>query len=410
MEPPESSKSLPPYSYRNDCDPPYQLVAVEQRGQVSIPSELRKRIFIHTVHDGGAIPKRYRMDENGNPRVDLEELERRYIRERDWGANLVARKISEALGIPGFARVKVARVLLDFNRFPGSTPPTGHDPLERLAISRPFSTVLNHNQKLELLERYYDTISDLIEQQWLRGALMMIGVHTYDEHNPSQTQRPALSIMSSVASYMRDKHMPFGVFDPMYPDSLAESTCSRVLRDRISLNLERNGFRVAHNYPYALPEGSMEVRAQVWFFFDFLRNTFQKAHPETVEDDAYRRVWTMLLNTNLRLHEAESLRGYLHRLRKVTSGEVKKFRRSQEAYTHIQHFLEANDVATAFRRCPTRPSSFAIEVRKDLVCDFDPRTGRPLPISPEIDQRASLIGNVIAGAIATYFDVDVKFR
>ena len=61
--------------------------------------------------------------------------------------------------------------------------------------------------------------------------------------------------------------MPFGVFDPLDPDVLGESTCSRTLRDRISLNLKRAGFRVGHNHPYLLPEGCVEVRTQVWYFF-----------------------------------------------------------------------------------------------------------------------------------------------
>lgn len=397
------------FSYDEQEQAPYEMVGVEPTGDIQLPNWMKARIFVHTAHDGALIPARYCLHPSGKPLVDPVGLEKRFIRERDWGANLIAQKVSEALGLPGFARVRIARVLFDFNRFPGSTPPNVNNHLERLAINRPFSDVLSHAQKLDILERYYDTISERIESEWLQGTQLMIGIHTYDERNPSQTQRPALSIMSSVGSYMRDKRMPFGFFDPLYPDRLAESTCSRVLRDRISLNLERNGFRVAHNYPYALPEGSMEVRAQVWFFFDFLKRHFENANPQTKDEPAYQRVWTMLLNTNLRLHEAESLRGYLHRLRKVNRKEVASFRQSQIAYEHIRAHMLQRNVETAYRRSKNRPSSLAIEVRKDLVCDFDETTGRPLPITAEIDERATLIGKVIAGAITTYLDLDRSF-
>ena len=153
----------------------------------------------------------------------------------------------------------------------------------------------------------------------------------------------------------------------------------------------------------------MEVRAQVWFFFDFLKRHFEDANPQAKGEPAYERVWTMLLNTNLRLHAAESLRGYLHRLRKVHRDEVASFQNSQIAYEHIRAYLHKHKVDTAYRRSKNRPSSLAIEVRKDLVCDFDPNTGRPLPITKTIDDRATLIGKVIASAIATYLDLDRSF-
>ncbi len=399
-----------PDDFESSCDPPYDFVEVPPEGDSPLPEEVRKRVFIHTVHDGHAIPREYRFKENGEPLVDADELEARFVRERDWGANLVARKLAAALGVKGFARCRVARVLVDFNRFPGSTPPHNTSPLDRLAISPPFTTALDHTQKLELLENYYDRISDLIEEQWLNGNLIMIGIHTYDEHNPTLTRRPDLSLVTRPANYQRESRMPYGVFDPLYPDGLGESTSSRILRDRISLNLERNGFRMGHNHPYALPEGSMEVRAQVWYFFDFLRQRFAEVYPESVPDPAYQLVWTMLLNTNLRLHRAESLRGYLHRYRKVSREEVGSFQRSQVAYERVRTFLEEQDILQQFRTSPNRPSSIALEVRKDLICTFNGTTGRPLPVTKEIEDRAALIGAVVAGAIGIYFDTDSKFR
>ena len=56
---------------------------------------------------------------------------------------------------------------------------------------------------------------------------------------------------------------------------MAEFTVDQILRDRISLTLEK-GIPVAHNYPYLLPEGSIEVRHQVWRFFKWLQTHFEK--------------------------------------------------------------------------------------------------------------------------------------
>jgi N-formylglutamate amidohydrolase len=394
------------------CDPPYEFVNVEPSGDFAVPKEFRDRILIHTVHDGASIPREFIFDEQGRPRVDQTRLERRYIEERDWGANLVAKKIASAMGLKGYARCRLARVLLDFNRFPGSTP---HDevvkPLETLAINNPFSRVLDHTLKVRLLEQYYDRISDIIETKLLHDSdrIIMIAVHTYDEHNRTMTRRPHCSLLSSVLNYQRESRMPFGIFDPMYPDILGESTCSRILRDRISLTLERKQYRVSHNHPYPLPEGSMEVRAQVWFFFDYLRQRFEAIYPETHEDPAFERVWQMLLNTNLRMQDSEMLRSYLHRFRRVSERDMPTMTGSIAAYAKIERFLEGSDVTLAFRRNPDRPSSLGLEVRKDLVCTFDKETGVPMPTSEKQVENATEIGENIAEAIKIYFETDYQY-
>lgn len=401
----------PERSFSTDpCDPPYDFVEVEPEPEFAVPEEFRDRILIHTVHDGDCIPAEFIYDDEGRPRVDEGRLERRFVEERDWGANLVAEKIAVAMGLKGYARCRLARVLLDFNRFPGSTP---HDevtrPLETLAINNPFSRVLDHRLKLHLLEYYYDRISDIIEGKLLRDRVIMIAVHTYDEHNKTMTRRPHCSLLSSVLGYQRDSRMPFGIFDPMYPDVLGESTCSRILRDRISLSLERNKYRVSHNHPYPLPEGSLEVRTQVWYFFDYLRRRFEDVYPESRGDPTFELVWTMLLNTNLRLQEAEMLRSYLHRFRRVRRDELGKYEAAQRAYGKIERFLEGSDVTIAFRLNPNRPSSLGLEVRKDLVCSFDREDGKPRPVTTDQVAHATAIGRTIAQAIKTYFETDYEY-
>lgn len=388
----------------DDCNPPYDFVEVRRQSTHPLVDRYRGQVLLHTVHDGKLIPRRF-LCRGNKPTVDLDELDRLFIRERDWGANLIAGEIASAANIPGYARCRLARVLMDFNRFPGTTPPGGRG-LETLAISEPFASALSHPEKLSLLEDYYDSISELIEDSLLSGKLIMIAVHTYDEHNPSRTQRSDLSLLTRMAHYQRESRMPYGVFDPMFPDALGASTCSRVLRDRISLNLERSGFRVSHNHPYPLPEGSMEVRAQVWYFFDYLRKRFQDSHPESRDDPAYQLVWLMLLNTNLRLQDAEALRSFLHRFRRVPRTQLARFKRAEKAYTHVGEFLDGGSIALDFRTSKQRASSLGLEVRKDLICSFDPQTGRPLPITEAQREKARFVGEVIASAIATYFETD----
>jgi hypothetical protein len=397
--------SADPIDFDRPCDPPLEYHEVPPRGPHVLPDEFRGRVSLYTPHDGGAIPHRFRFREDGSPLVDPQVLEQQHVRARDWGANLVASHLAAALGVGGYARCNIARVLLDFNRFPGSTPENTTEPLDRLAIGQLYAQELDHPQKSELLESCYDPISEAMERH-LDGKLISIGVHTYDEAHASATKRAHVSLISLPRSYQLEARMTFGVFDPLFPDDLAESTCSRILRDRISLNLERTGFRVVHNHPYFLPDGSIELRAQVWYFFRYLRQAFQAEHPETAEDPAYQLIWTMLLDTNLRLAEAEACRSFLHRFRRVSPKQQERLGPALDAYRAVRQFLQDSDVVTRYRRSADRPSSLGVEVRKDLVCTFDPETGRPRKPTPEQKDTARQIAEAMAGAISTFINTD----
>lgn len=392
--------------FPQDLDPPLEYIAVEPTSARRLEADPPERILVYTVHDGAAVPASFALDERGKMRVPLAELEERFNLMRDWGANRVAHLLAGALGLSSYARVRVARVLLDFNRFPGTTPDSAERALDFLAISEPFGTVLKHREKMDLL-RIYDQMSDTIEH-WVEGSLLNIGIHTYDAHNPSETKRPDVSIVTVPNTYQRESRMPVGLFDPIYPDLLAESTCSRALRDRLSLNLERSGFRVSHNQPYPLPEGSCEVRAQVWAFFKFLKQGFEKEFPKTKESEAYRLVWKMLLNTNLRSQEGDALFGYLHRYRRPPRTQTALFEKARDAYASVKGFVETSTVVRDYRRSPHRPSSLAIEIRKDLLVSFD-ENGLPRPSTPEQEAAAARVAEVMAGAIETYLDTDRQY-
>jgi hypothetical protein len=387
-----------PFDFDRACEGPFEFLEVKGTGEHLLPDAVRDRVLVLTVHDGTVVPPQFRS------KVRARELAQAYVRERDWGANLVAHNLACELGLPGYGRVTIARVLLDFNRFPGTTPPNDPDPLERLAIQAPFSETLTHPEKMRVLD-IYDRISALIEPH-LQDKLIVFAVHTYDEHNPSLTSRPHLSLVTQSAHYQREATMPYGVFDPMYPDVLGESTCSRILRDRISLNLERSGFRVSNNHPYALPDGSIEVRAQVWYFFAALRRLYTDRFPRTADDPAHQVVWEMVLNTNLRQARAEALRGYLHRYQRAASRDADLFAQAQASYAKIAEFLRTSSALRDYRRWSERPSSIALEVRKDLLCEIEADGSRPKPPTPSMHARARQIARTVAGAVETYFVTD----
>ena len=238
----------------------------------------------------------------------------------------------------------------------------------------------------------------------ISGKDIKIAIHTYDTHNKTGTIRPHLSLLTRSFGYQNENEMPYGVFDPLYPDVLAEFTCDRVLRDRISLTLEKIGLPVAHNYPYLLPDGSVEMRSQVWLFFLKLREEFEARYPETHEMIPYQMVWDMLLDTNLRSAKSEKLRSFFHYYRRIDDPLETRFNEAADAYIRIREFLEKDipHFVNRFRFSQTRTSALGIEIRKDLVWHFD-KDG--VPVGPRLDNIRS-IGQNIAKAIHIYLTQD----
>ena len=363
-----------------------------------LPPEVASRILVDVIHDGDYIPEEFLVDAKGQP-IAFEGFANEYWLERDWGACLVAQAMSRHLGLAGYHRVNVARVLMDFGRFPGITHQDAPH-LDRYAINYPFSSWLSFGQKRRVLETLYDEISVQIDKV-VRGTITKVAVHTYDQHNRSGTERPDISICTQPDSYNADSALPFGVFDELYPDILAECTSDRLLRDRVSLTFEKAGFRVAHNYPYTLPDGSIEVRSQVWAFFRYLWRKFEQSHPHTAQMTGFRLVWNMLFDTNLRSSDSETLRSYLYMFRRAPPGRQKEFSAAQEAYEQISAFVRQrrSELVRGYQRSPERLSSIGIEVRKDLVWRFNDSGDVPLEPIPE---AADEIGQILANAMVTY--------
>lgn len=370
------------------------------------------KLLIDTIHDGDIIPDVFwqALPQNEERRQkQIARIERHYALERDWGANAVAEATASALkshgyNCPGYYRINIARVLMDYGRFPGNTPSEAAH-LDRFAINYPFSEMLNYDQKKHLLEHYYDGFSSILEEL-VEHKKIKIAIHTYDRYNKTGTERPLMSILTRPLGYQTKSAMPQDFFDPMYPAVLSEYTADRKLTYRLSLQLEKAGFAIAHNYPYNLPDGSIEVRSQIWFFFQFLRKRFEAHAPDTIDKKPYTRVWEMLLDTNLRSTESENLRSYLHMFRKAPKGEEKDYIRAHNAYRHIRDFLNQNnrEVVQEYRFSPERISSIGIEVRKDYLWEFADKQCR-IPVGPK-EENAQKIGSVLAEALMSYFTND----
>jgi hypothetical protein len=398
-----SQPANPHLAYRTQCDEPLAFVPTTgaPAGPYALPAEIQPRLLVHVIHDGDVIPAELLVDGSGAP-IAEEVFRDHYERERDWGASLVAGELCRHLGLAGFWRVEIARAIMDFGRFPGITT-RNDDYLTRHAINYPFSTLLGFDQKRRILEHYYDAISERYNEI-APPVQVKLAIHTYDTFNQSGTRRPPASIITRCVGYQVRSEMPFGVFDPLYPDILGEFTSDRILRDRLSLTMESAGIHTEHNYPYLLPDGSVEVRSQVWSFFRIARQAFEAAYPETKNEPAFHMVWRMLLDTNLRSSQSEMLRSYLHAFRRVPEGREAELEAARRAYERIGAFLRHDDHAfvESFRHMPGRPSALGIELRKDIVFELDAH-GRPVAPRPH---EASRIAEVIARALHVYFTED----
>ncbi len=387
--------------------PPLECVSVAHDPLGSpVPAVLADRIMVDVIHDGNVIPDKFLRGQYGHPLLGEAKLPKESVRERDWGAELIASSLASSLHLGKYYRVTTARTLLDFGRFPGITPADA-DHLSRYAINYPFSAGLSYIQKRQLLESYYDRISEGMDAA-LNGKLLKIAIHTYDKRNPSMFERPSVSILTRPLGHQHLSSRPFPHFDPAFPAKVIEYTADRLLRSRIAQTLEEASIHTADNFPYSLPEGSVEVRAQVWYFFQHARQSYQGSAPPRALSVASGRcprelVWNMLMDTNLRSAESQALRSYLHMFRNAPAGDEELFLAAREEYERIADFLrrEKKVLVDQYRDAQYRPSTILIEVRKDLVWDFE----NGVPKGPRTD-NAQFISRKIAIAIQQYLDND----
>lgn len=355
-----------------------------------------------TIHDGDAVP-RHLFGEETEAIFARPDIADAHFLERDWGANVVARELSRALGLGCFLRVNLARVILDFGRFPGAS---GHgvEYLLRKAIYPPIEGLLEPEVKHELINRYYYGISDGLTRQ-VADKMLLLDVHTYDARNGSGTDRPEISLINRSLEYQQTSTIPPYLYDPLFPAHLCESTCDRELVYEALLAFQRAGRYVSKNYPYAMPAGSVEIRAQVWFFFRYLRQRFTAAFPETRDQPAYQHVWQMVLDVTRRSCDAQSLRGYLHRFREVQTGSEALFAEARCAYREIRRFLEhdGSEVVREYTFASGRPSCLGIEVRKDLLCHLDRARGE-VRLRDDAQTVARQIAALLAGPVTGYLE------
>ena len=393
--------TVPPIEWASDEVDPVELVPVRGLAEFRLRRHWRHRVMVDVIHDGWVVPAEFLVDGSGHM-IPSEAFHDQYVEERDWGACMIAASLTKELGLANYTRINIARVLMDFGRFPGSTGLRARH-LERFALNYPFSELLGHRLKRRLLVDYYDAISRRMDEL-VRSTRVKIALHTYDTHNENGTLRPQVSLVTSALGEHTEE-VPLRVFDPLYPAKLGEFSCNRVLRDRISLTLEKSSIPVAHNYPYRLPEGGIEVRAQVWSYFTHIKQHFEHAYPDTRDEPAFEAVWRMLLDTNLRSTDSAALRSYLHLYRRAPEGKRRLFKGASQAYTRIRKFVGANheEMVENYIMSEERLSCLGIEVRKDLVYEYDERG---VPVAPRWD-NVEHIGKLVARAVRTFLHEDV---
>jgi hypothetical protein len=161
-----------------------------------------------------------------------------------------------------------------------------------------------------------------------------------------------------------------------------------------------------------LPEGAVELRAQVWLFVRFLRERYEQSeralHRGTRE---YEAIWNMLGNTNRRSAEATSLREQLHGSARVPRSQDLDADKLREIYDDIRAFLRESNgrIVWDYRFSPDRMSAIIVEVRRDFILRMEPVNGHLRPVSVH-EERVAEIGGRIADAVRAYLAEDLPLR
>ena len=119
----------------NGHSTPVRFVEVPRDGEpeFAIDPVVADRVMIDVIHDGPWIPEEFLVDGEGREIDDAEFIDYYWL-ERDWGAAMLAEALCRKLSVPGYHNVEMARVLINFGRFPGLThQDAGH--LDRFALN-----------------------------------------------------------------------------------------------------------------------------------------------------------------------------------------------------------------------------------------------------------------------------------
>lgn len=352
-------------------------------------------VLVDAIHDGYVLPDSIW---NESHQQDAgTEVVHRYVKERDWGAARVALYLADFLGLEGYYRMDVARALLDLSRFPGNSG-SDADLFTRLCIGYPFSEILTPEQKEELLVYYYDkpfhTCKEVLKDKKIRIAL-----HTYDRYDQAGNERPQISLITRPISYQLKSELPIGLYDPLFPSFLNEFVCNRRLTYSIALALEDCGYHVSHNYPYCLPDTSIEIRLQVVFFFESVLSFYDST------DEAWLLVKETLLDVNKRSVWASLFRQYVHNHLPAPAAHRALFEEARQKYYLLcAEQCEQRHVVENYKHDRSRISTLVIEVRKDLLWDFD---DYGFPMRP-LKEHAINIAAAIAEAVEAYLIQDVS--
>jgi hypothetical protein len=217
-------------------------------------------LVLHVIHDGDVVPAQFaELTEDAKAKADLDET---FVRERDFGAGLVAAAAAQALSLPHWLRVRLARCVLDAGRFFGIET-SGADPLDRLAIEARIASRLDDDGLDHLAEchaRIESTILDALLDT-SETPRVAIGVHTYDPRNADGSKRPEVAVLSVPRSIALNRAVIARYRDPVLRSADLPQTAEARFVDALIAELKAQNFKVGRNDPYHLPDGSLEVRA-----------------------------------------------------------------------------------------------------------------------------------------------------
>jgi hypothetical protein len=347
-------------------------------------------VRLATIHTGSIVPRRFweAYEAWASNICSRQVLETAHLGENDWGADHVAYAVAQVINSPAFHRVRLARTVVDSARFPGVTPPYCVTAARRLAIAPPFSEIeldggAHHQLRCALLAAYDDVVNAIQQSEDAVAAsagtdtpvapAISLSVHTYDPRNPSLTERPDVGVVHVPYNFFTEHGLSPGSYDPLFPPELADSTADPHLAECIAGRLESHGYRVGRNYPYQLPEGSIEMRFQVRSYFHYLRRIVRQQFNEPEGSEA---VWRMLIDVTHRDPSSAALRSALHAYLPPQPPVEDELAQSVSTYRRIEQWLRTNlgrSVLLGYARSRLRPSALLVELRRDLVWDISTR-------------------------------------
>ena len=294
---------------------------------------------IYVLHDGDRLSL-------PTPIATQEQVRQAFDKRRAHGTRAFAAALAEALDIPYFLNLRLARVSLDID-----IPPGVDRSGQNRAIGAPVAPLLSYEELRNLLNTYYRASLKAIAEVRSQSRLWICILGRHDN------QKNARILWRTLPDSDRDFIDPL-VPPQVYAELIDSSLVAALLNTPDSVDTIEDG-------PYLKPT-SLAVRGASFDWMSFLNASLEHHGAERPEiwSNFSQQLWHALLDTSRRATETWAIHQYIHHQLETPAIENHRYRSIADIYHRLRFWCQERnaELITRYKHWYQRKEGFVLEI------------------------------------------------